>query len=410
MDLDILDPWHSLFWWSQLTNWMLLIPCSSVHFSLVVRGAVTFLLCLFVLLLQLLWINLIMDTLGALALATEEPTDDLMERKPVGKTWRPLFPHYVTCCTMSCSLCLQGYTVSCFRSIILLWALTQKDWFELLQWAIDQQCDVAEYLWPGNTFFFPACNSSLLSGFVFSKSSDIRETWHISAFDDNSFVPVLTSWLGLQAAYQIIVFMTFNFVGKKILKLSGTSDEQTLMNNTVIFNAFVFCQVRNLFACCHLSNTSTSESLLCLHGFVCMCYFHDTNWAGDDDWSMRLDTHFLQVFNEINARRPEKLNVFQGIYKNYVFLSIIGITVVFQVCKNLFLTPWRTCVPFGSVFSSNCWTWDMNIHISTGYWSNSYTCIQSVLWKCPLFSDCIFFKVLQLMLVLYCSFLLRRHK
>jgi len=27
-----------------------------------------------------------MDTLGALALATEEPTDDLMERKPVGKT------------------------------------------------------------------------------------------------------------------------------------------------------------------------------------------------------------------------------------------------------------------------------------------------------------------------------------
>jgi Ca2+-transporting ATPase len=66
---------------------------------------------------------------------------------------------------------------------------------------------------------------------------------------------------------------------------------------------------------------------------------------------MRLDTHFLQVFNEINARRPEKLNVFQGIYKNYIFLLIIGITVVFQVCKNLFLTLWRTCVPFGvSVF------------------------------------------------------------
>jgi Ca2+-transporting ATPase len=166
---------------------------------------VTFLLCLFVLLLQLLWINLIMDTLGALALATEEPTDDLMERKPVGKT-EPL---------------------------------------------------ISNVMWRN----------------IFG-----------------------------QAAYQIIVFMTFNFVGKKILKLSGTSDEQTLMNNTVIFNAFVFCQ----------------------------------------------------VFNEINARRPEKLNVFQGIYKNYVFLSIIGITVVFQVCKNLFLTPWRTCVPFGSVFSSNC--------------------------------------------------------
>ncbi|CAN0839781.1 Calcium-transporting ATPase 9, plasma membrane-type [Linum grandiflorum] len=34
---------------------------------------------------QLLWVNLIMDTLGALALATEPPTDHLMERTPVGR-------------------------------------------------------------------------------------------------------------------------------------------------------------------------------------------------------------------------------------------------------------------------------------------------------------------------------------
>ncbi|GJW57211.1 calcium-transporting ATPase 1-like protein, partial [Tanacetum coccineum] len=31
---------------------------------------------------QLLWVNMIMDTLGALALATEPPTDELMERTP----------------------------------------------------------------------------------------------------------------------------------------------------------------------------------------------------------------------------------------------------------------------------------------------------------------------------------------
>lgn len=34
---------------------------------------------------QLLWVNLIMDTLGALALATEPPTDNLMKRNPVGR-------------------------------------------------------------------------------------------------------------------------------------------------------------------------------------------------------------------------------------------------------------------------------------------------------------------------------------
>ncbi|XWS42502.1 hypothetical protein CRYUN_Cryun16bG0019500 [Craigia yunnanensis] len=35
---------------------------------------------------QLLWVNLIMDTLGALALATEQPTNDLMDKLPVGRT------------------------------------------------------------------------------------------------------------------------------------------------------------------------------------------------------------------------------------------------------------------------------------------------------------------------------------
>ncbi|KAH1057758.1 hypothetical protein J1N35_035823 [Gossypium stocksii] len=34
---------------------------------------------------QLLWVNMIMDTLGALALATEPPNDDLMNRLPVGR-------------------------------------------------------------------------------------------------------------------------------------------------------------------------------------------------------------------------------------------------------------------------------------------------------------------------------------
>ncbi|RVX20505.1 Calcium-transporting ATPase 12, plasma membrane-type [Vitis vinifera] len=35
---------------------------------------------------QLLWVNLIMDTLGALALATDRPTNELMQRPPVGRT------------------------------------------------------------------------------------------------------------------------------------------------------------------------------------------------------------------------------------------------------------------------------------------------------------------------------------
>jgi Ca2+-transporting ATPase len=50
---------------------------------------------------QLLWVNLIMDTLGALALATEPPTDSLMNRLPVGRRFVYLF---VTCIVIFYSL------------------------------------------------------------------------------------------------------------------------------------------------------------------------------------------------------------------------------------------------------------------------------------------------------------------
>uniref|UniRef100_A0A7N2R5R1 Cation-transporting P-type ATPase C-terminal domain-containing protein n=1 Tax=Quercus lobata TaxID=97700 RepID=A0A7N2R5R1_QUELO len=41
---------------------------------------------------QILWVNLIMDTLGALALATEPPTDHSTHRTPVGRRFAPLIP------------------------------------------------------------------------------------------------------------------------------------------------------------------------------------------------------------------------------------------------------------------------------------------------------------------------------
>ena len=34
---------------------------------------------------QMLWVNLIMDTFASLALATEQPTEDLLLRKPYGR-------------------------------------------------------------------------------------------------------------------------------------------------------------------------------------------------------------------------------------------------------------------------------------------------------------------------------------
>ncbi|RVW23005.1 putative calcium-transporting ATPase 13, plasma membrane-type [Vitis vinifera] len=131
---------------------------------------------------QLLWVNLIMDTLGALALATEQPTKELMEKPPVGRK-EPLISNVM--------------------------------WRNLLA----------------------------------------------------------------QALYQIAILLTLQFKGQSIF---GVSQK---VKDTLIFNTFVLCQ----------------------------------------------------VFNEFNARKLEKKNVFKGLHKNKLFLGIIGITIILQVVMVEFL-------------------------------------------------------------------------
>ncbi|XP_058202205.1 putative calcium-transporting ATPase 13, plasma membrane-type [Rhododendron vialii] len=161
---------------------------------------------------QLLWVNLIMDTLGALALATEKPTKELMEKPPVGRT-KPL--------------------------------ITNVMWRNLLS----------------------------------------------------------------QAAYQIAILLTLQFKGEAILNVSSK------VNDTMIFNVFVLCQ----------------------------------------------------VFNEFNARKLEKKNVFEGIHKSKLFLVIVGVTIVLQVVMVEFLKKfadterlnwwqWGVCVGFASVSWPIGWT------------------------------------------------------
>ncbi|GMP60836.1 hypothetical protein CsSME_00023540 [Camellia sinensis var. sinensis] len=56
---------------------------------------------------QLLWVNLIMDKLGALALATDQPINDLMKKKPVGR-FEPLITN-----VMWRNLLAQAFFVLC---------------------------------------------------------------------------------------------------------------------------------------------------------------------------------------------------------------------------------------------------------------------------------------------------------
>ncbi|KAL3724817.1 hypothetical protein ACJRO7_029910 [Eucalyptus globulus] len=126
--------------------------------------------------IQLIWLNLIMDILGAFALSTERPTRELMEKPPVSLT-EPL---------------------------------------------------ITNVMWRN---------------------------------------------LGGQAIYQVAIILAIQFKGEPIF------DVDKAVKRTLIFNAFVLCQVFNMF----------------------------------------------------NARKLEKKNVFGDIHKNIMFIGIIFVTVVLQV-------------------------------------------------------------------------------
>ncbi|XP_031256557.1 calcium-transporting ATPase 4, plasma membrane-type-like [Pistacia vera] len=143
---------------------------------------------------QLLWVNMIMDTLGALALATEPPNDGLMKRPPVGR---------------------------------------------------------------GESFITNIMWRNIIG----------------------------------QSIYQLIILLALYFKGTKLLGLTGSDATDVL--NTVIFNSFVFCQ----------------------------------------------------VFNEINSREMEKINVFRGIFSSWMFIGIIVVTVAFQVIIVEFLGTFASTVP-----------------------------------------------------------------
>lgn len=98
----------------------------------------------------------------------------------------------------------------------------------------------------------------------------------------------------IQAAYQICVLLVLNYHGESILQLSNETKEHAVdIKNTMVFNTFVLGQ----------------------------------------------------IFNEFNARKPDEMNVFSGVTKNYLFIGIVAVTIVLQVIIVEFLGKFAKTVP-----------------------------------------------------------------
>jgi Ca2+-transporting ATPase len=67
----------------------------------------------------------------------------------------------------------------------------------------------------------------------------------------------------------------------------------------------------------------------------------------------------VQVFNEVNSREMEKINVFSGIFSSWVFPAVVGATAGFQVILVELLGTFA-----GTVHLSG-WLWLMSVLIGS---------------------------------------------
>ncbi|KAF7806693.1 calcium-transporting ATPase 10, plasma membrane-type-like isoform X1 [Senna tora] len=149
---------------------------------------------------QLLWINLIMDTLGALALATEPPLDDLMNRPPVPPR-EPLITD-IMWRNMVIQIAIQVFALSVlnFHGISIL--LLQSN---VIEHAIEVK------------------NTAIFNSFVFFQISTLVKARNMNEF--NIFKGITRNYLLLGIVGSIIFFqfIIIEFLGKftKTVSLNG---------------------------------------------------------------------------------------------------------------------------------------------------------------------------------------------
>lgn len=58
---------------------------------------------------------------------------------------------------------------------------------------------------------------------------------------------------------------------------------------------------------------------------------------------------YLQLFNEVNSREMEKVDVLDGILDNYVFVLVLGFTVLFQIIIIEYLGTFASTTPLSFI-------------------------------------------------------------
>jgi len=223
---------------------------------------------------QMLWVNLIMDTMGALALGTEQPTEKLLERPPYRRN------AFLINAPMIRNILVQ----SVYQLVVLLVILAMgAQWFNVVegntcgQYSASAFKDRSAYnwnlegKWQDNGGGVVGC-STLLKGTL--STGETAESAGYSQLDCSGDL----SYSCYHPGYKHFdvdpkTHETLEMICTKCQKSDFT-------HYTIIFNAFIFCQ----------------------------------------------------LFNEFNARSiTDEWNVFSGLEKNPIFMAVIIVTIALQI-------------------------------------------------------------------------------
>jgi len=222
---------------------------------------------------QMLWVNLIMDTMGALALGTEQPTDTLLERPPYRRN------AFLLNAPMIRSILVQ----SAYQLVVLLVILTMgAEWFNVVKGNTCGQFDSSAY--EGRTSF----------------NWDLHGNWKSSGGE-----------VGCSTFFQGTLS-------------TGASAESAGYSQ-------LDCSDDLTFTCYHHGykdfdvNPKTHESF---ETICTTCKVHDYT-----HYTIIFNAFiFAQLFNEFNARSiTNEWNVFTGLEKNPIFMVVIAVTIGLQI-------------------------------------------------------------------------------
>lgn len=267
-------------------------------------------------LMQLLWVNLIMDTMGALALATEEPHPDLLLAQPKRK--------------------VVLITKTMWKHIFVI-SMYQLFW--MMFWLYYAPRELSEYYVIGEEEYYSQyCVEDLM---------------------DNYGLPNTTDPVNGAQYYCGIM----NYCGFPENEAARQTPACPLYGNWTLLNPNSTEPVpgdQNIAVCWGNTTCTANDNLNNYIDYVENQYEDER----DDDYKLPLTMLFnsfimVQIVNEICARRiNDEINVFQNIHKGPIFIAVIVVTLGFQAiivellgfiftCTGLSGEQWGICFAIG---------------------------------------------------------------